>query len=147
MLLALVMLWAYVNFSQFLLMWMANLAEEVPWYLHRLNGGWQWVALALLLFQFALPFLLLLSRSTKRRARTLALVAAAIVFMHWLDMQWLIAPSFYPAQFHLHWMDMIALIGIGGVWLAVFVGYLRAHPALPLRDPRFSELFQEAQEA
>lgn len=147
MLLALVMLWAYVNFSQFLLMWMANLAEEVPWYLHRLNGGWEWVALALVLFQFALPFLLLLSRSTKRRAQTLALVAAAIVFMHWLDMQWLIAPSFYPAQFQLHWMDMIALIGIGGVWLAVFVGYLRAHPALPLRDPRFSELFQEVQEA
>lgn len=147
LLLALVMFWAYVNYSQFLLIWMANLAEEVPWYLHRLNGGWQWVALALILFQFAVPFLLLLSRGTKRRGQALSIVAAAILFMHWVDTQWLIAPSFYPEQFHLHWMDMVTLLGIGGVWLAVFVGYLKAYPVLPLRDPRFSELFEEAQEA
>jgi hypothetical protein len=147
LLLALVMFWAYVNFSQFLLVWAENLGEEIPWYLHRLRGGWEWVALALVIFQFALPFLLLLARATKCRARTLSLVAAAILFMHWIDIVWLIAPSFYPAQFHIHWIDGAALIGIGGVWLAVFMTSLKARSLLPLHDPRFAELPERAQEA
>jgi hypothetical protein len=147
LLLALVMFWAYVNFSQFLLVWAGNLAEEIPWYLHRLRGGWQWVALALVIFQFALPFLLLLARAIKCRGRTLALIAAAILFMHWVDMMWLVAPSFYPAQFHIHWLDVVALIGIGGLWLAVFLTSLKARSLLPLRDPRFAELLERVQEA
>ena len=69
LLLALVMFWAYLNFSQFLLIWSENLAEEIPWYLHRIGGGWEWVAIALILFQFALPFVLLLSRNTKRNSQ------------------------------------------------------------------------------
>lgn len=147
LLLALVMFWAYLNFSQFLLVWAENLAEEIPWYLHRLRGGWQWVALALVIFQFALPFLLLLARAIKCRGRTLALVAAAILFMHWIDMMWLVAPSFHPAQFHIHWLDVAALIGIGGIWLAVFLTVLKARSLLPLRDPRFGELVEGVQEA
>ena len=147
LLLALVMFWAYVNFSQFLLVWAENLAEEIPWYLQRLRGGWQWVALALVIFQFALPFLLLLARAVKCRARTLALVAAAILFMHWVDVIWMIEPSFYPGQFHFHWLDVVALIGIGGIWLAVFLTYLKSRSLVPLRDPRFAELLERAQEA
>jgi hypothetical protein len=145
--LALVMFWAYVNFSQFLLVWAENLSEEIPWYLHRLGGGWEWIALALILCQFALPFVLLLSRTTKRTARALALVAAGILFMHWLDILWLIAPSFYPARFHMHWMDVLALLGIGGVWGATFLYYLKNRSLLPLHDPRFAEFLEEGQEA
>ena len=147
LLLALVMFWAYLNFSQFLLVWAENLAEEIPWYLHRLRGGWQWVALALVIFQFALPFLLLLARAIKCRGRALALVAAAILVMHWIDMMWLVAPSFHPGQFHIHWLDVAALVGIGGVWLAVFLTALKARSLLPLRDPRFAELVERVQEA
>jgi hypothetical protein len=147
LLLALVMFWAYVNFSQFLLIWAENLAEEIPWYLHRLRGGWQWIALALVIFQFALPFILLLARAVKYRGQTLALVAAAILFMHWLGVMWLIAPSFYPAQVHIHWLDLAALIGIGAVWLAVFITSLKGQSLLPLRDPRFAELLETTQEA
>jgi hypothetical protein len=147
LLLALVMFWAYVNFSQFLLVWAENLSEEIPWYLHRLGGGWEWIALALILFQFALPFVLLLSRTTKRTAPALALVAAGILFVHWLDMLWMIAPSFYPAKFHIHWMDIIALIGIGGVWSAGFLHYLKNRSLLPLHDPRFADFLEEGQEA
>ena len=147
LLLALVMLWAYMHFSQFLLVWSENLAEEIPWYLHRTSGGWQWVALALILFLFAFPFILLLSRTTKRSTGTLSYVAAVILFTHWLEIFWIVAPSFYPAQFHLHWMDIVAPIGIGGVWLATFIGYLKAHSLLPLHDPRFAELLEQAQEA
>jgi hypothetical protein len=147
LLLALVMLWAYMHFSQFLLVWSENLAEEIPWYLHRTGGGWQWVALALILFLFAFPFILLLSRTTKRSARTLSQVAAIILFMHWLNIFWIVAPSFYPAQFHLHWMDVAAPVGIGGVWLATFIGYLKARSLLPLHDPRFADLLEQVQEA
>jgi hypothetical protein len=147
LLLALVMFWAYLNFSQFLLIWSENLAEEIPWYLHRLGGGWQWIAIALILFQFALPFVLLLSRNTKRNSQTLSVVAAAILFMHWLDILWMVAPSFYPARFHLHWLDIVAPVGIGGVWLAAFIRYLQARSLLPLHDPRFTELQEQTQEA
>ena len=147
LLLALVMFWAYLNFSQFLLIWSENLAEEIPWYLHRIGGGWEWVAIALILFQFALPFVLLLSRNTKRDSRTLAAVAAAILFMHWLDILWMVVPSFYPARFHFHWLDIAAPVAIGGLWLAAFIGYLKARSLLPLHDPRFTELLEQAQEA
>ena len=147
LLLALVMFWAYLNFSQFLLIWSENLAEEIPWYLHRIGGGWEWVAMALILFQFALPFILLLSRNTKRDSRTLAAVAAAILFMHWLDILWMVVPSFYPARFHFHWLDIAAPVAIGGLWLAAFIGYLKARSLLPLHDPRFTELLEQAQEA
>jgi hypothetical protein len=147
LLLALVMFWAYLNFSQFLLIWSENLAEEIPWYLHRIGGGWEWVALVSILFQFALPFVLLLSRNTKRNSRTLAAVAGAILFMHWLDILWMVAPSFYPARFHIHWLDIAAPVGIGGFWLAAFIGYLKARSLLPLHDPRFAELLEQPQEA
>jgi hypothetical protein len=147
LLLALVMLWAYMHFSQFMLIWSENLAEEIPWYLHRINGGWEWVALALVLFLFALPFVLLLSRTTKRSAVILARVATVILFMHWLSVLWMMAPSFYPGRFHIHWMDIVAPIGIGAVWLGAFLGYLRTRSLLPLRDPRFAELLEQAQKA
>jgi hypothetical protein len=147
LLLALVMFWAYLNFSQFLLIWSENLAEEIPWYLHRIGGGWEWVAIALILFQFALPFVLLLSRNTKRKSQTLAVVAGVILFMHWLDTLWMVSPSFYPARFHIHWLDIAAPVGIGGLWLAAFIGYLKPHSLVPLHDPRFTELFEQAQEA
>jgi hypothetical protein len=147
LLLAVVMLWAYMHFSQFLLIWSENLAEEIPWYLHRIGGGWEWIAIALILFLFALPFVLLLSRTTKRNPAILARVAMVILFMNWLDVLWMVAPSFYPARFHIHWMDIVAPIGIGAVWLGTFLDYLRTRSLLPLRDPRFAELLEQAQKA
>ncbi|MBI4528565.1 MAG: hypothetical protein HY695_32625 [Deltaproteobacteria bacterium] len=149
LLLALVMFWAYLNFSQFLLIWAENLPEEIPWYLHRLRGGWEWIALSLIVFLFALPFVLLLSRATKRRAWALSRVSAAILLMHWINLAWMVVPSFHPGQFHVHWLDIAAPIGVGGVWLALFIHYLNpnAHSLLPLHDPRFTELLEPAREA
>jgi hypothetical protein len=147
LLLALVMLWAYLGFCQFLLVWTENLQEEIPWYLRRMTGGWQAIAVLLIAFQFVLPFLLLLSRSAKRRARVLAGVALLILAMHWVDLLWLVAPAFHPGKFYLHWIDLTALAGIGGVWMAAFLFYLGESPLLPLRDPRFVELVEHGQEA
>jgi len=135
LLLAFVMLWAYVTFSQYLIIWSGNIAEEVPWYLHRGHGGWEWVGLSLIIFQFILPFVLLLSRNTKRRAQTLLRVAGAVLFMRLVDLFWLVAPSFPNSGLRIHWMDVVAPIGLGGIWLALFVRRLKGHSLLPLHDP------------
>jgi len=140
---AIVMLWAYLGFSQFLIVWAGNLPEEIPWFLARLNGGWQWIALVIVVGHFALPFLLLLSSDLKRNVRALALVAAAIVVMRFIDTYWLIVPGFAhgedPAAFYLHWMDVAALVGLGGLWLAAFFRLLQGRGRLPVNDPYFKD--------
>jgi len=135
LMLAFVMLYAYFAFSQFLIIWSGNLPEETPWYLARLNGGWQYVAVGLVLFQFALPFAILLSRSVKRNARRLAVVALLVLLSRLIDLFWLVKPSFTPQRFALHWMDVAAVLGVGGVWLSFFLWRLRDQPLLPLHDP------------
>ena len=147
---AFVMLWAYIGFSQFLIIWSGNLPEENIWYLHRLHssaGGWQTVALFLIIFHWALPFLLLLSRRTKRAGQTLARVAGALLIIRLVDLYWLIAPSFKDAHaFRAHWMDVAAPIGIGGVWLWFFAGQLKNRPLLPQGDRRMLEELANAPE-
>ncbi|HYL82448.1 MAG TPA: hypothetical protein VEU07_16640, partial [Candidatus Acidoferrum sp.] len=130
------MLWTYTAFSQFLIIWAENLTDEVPWYLHRTTGGWQGIGLALIILQFALPFALLLSRALKHSALLLSVVAVLILGMQLVNSFWLVAPAFHPAAFSLHWMDLIAPIGIGGIWIAVFVKQLQGRSLVPLHDPR-----------
>ena len=138
LLLAFVMLWSYIAFSQLLIIWSGNLPEEVPWYLHRVEGGWKWVSIALALFNFLLPFLLLLSRDLKRNARLLAPVAILVLVMRWVDLFWLTAPTFHH---HLapHWLDLATTIGLGGIWFAVFSRQLQKRPLLPIHDPHLEE--------
>lgn len=136
--LAFVLLWTYTAFSQFLIMWAENLTDEVPWYLHRTRGGWQGIAIALIALQFAVPFLLLLSRVMKRSAALLSMVAAGILVMRLVDYFWLVAPTFHPAALSLHWMDVLAPIGIGGIWIAMFVRQLQGKSLVPLHDPRLA---------
>lgn len=135
LLLAFVMLYAYFAFSQFLIIWAANLPEETPWYLKRLAGGWQWVAIALVLFHFALPFAILLSRNLKRDARRLAVIAFVVLCARLVDIYWLVTPVFSPGRLAVHWMDFAALFGVGGVWLSFFLWQLQGQPLLPLQDP------------
>lgn len=128
LLLAFVMLWAYFAFSQYLIIWSGNLPEEIPWYLHRLTHGWFVIAVSLVVLHFALPFLLLLSRDVKRRALVLAGVAGAVVCMRLVDTFWLVVPEFQPAGVRVHWMDVAAAVGIGGIWLALFSWQLARKP-------------------
>jgi hypothetical protein len=135
LMLAFVMLYAYFAFSQFLIIWSGNLPEETPWYLARLKGGWQYLAVLVLFLQFVLPFVILLSRNLKRNARRLAAVALIVLAARLLDLFWLVTPAFSPEHFSIHWMDAAAVFGIGGLWLSYFVWQLRDRPLLPLRDP------------
>jgi hypothetical protein len=131
LMLAFVMLWAYVSFSQFLIIWSGNLPEEIPWYLRRLDGGWAWVAVVLVVFHFALPFVLLLSRQNKQRLPILAGIAGGVLVVRLVDLFWMVMPAFHPGGFRVHWMDLLMPVGIGGLWLAAFAWRLKRRPLLP----------------
>ena len=131
------MLWAYLQFDQFLIIWAGNLQDEIPWYVVRAKGTWGGVALALFLFHFAFPFLLLLQRAVTRRMRMLAGLAIFVLVMEWIDLYWMIQPAFSPKAPSLSWMDLTLFVGIGGVWVSYFVGQLKKRSLVPLHDPRF----------
>lgn len=139
LLLGFVMLWAYFVLSQWLIIWSGNLPEEAVWYTHRNRGGWQWLPGALVLFHFFVPFLLLLSRRNKRKVEFLAAIAAMILLMRLVDLFWYIAPAFRTGELRLHWLDLAAPVGIGGIWLAEFLRQLQRSPALPARGNALEE--------
>lgn len=143
LMLAFVMIWAYMAYSQLLIVWMGNLSEEIPWYVTRFRGGWAWVGVALVLFHFALPFLLLLSRDLKRDARRLSWVASGILLMRLVDIFWLVQPNFAEHGFHLHWLDIVTPAAVGGFWMWFFFRELRSAPMLPLHDPCFEQVMSE----
>lgn len=137
--------WAYTGYAQYVITWAGNLQEFTPWYLHRISGGWQWLAYLLILGQFIVPFFLLLSRRFKRQIRILVLIAAYIVLMRFLDVYWLIQPAFHPDEFHISWVDFAAVLAIGGLYVALFARNLKSKPLLPAVDQRMGEAERAAQ--
>ena len=134
LLFAFTMVWAYLSFSQFLIIWSANLPEEIPWYQHRMSHGWEYIGLALVAFHFAVPFIVLLSRRSKRNAAILAGMALWLIAARFLDLFFMIGPEAYPNGLAFHWLDVAAPVGLGGVWVALFLSNLKSRPLLPLRD-------------
>lgn len=141
LLLAFVMLWTYLSFSQFLIIWAGNLPEEIPFFFNRAQHGWKFVSFVILFGHFVLPFALLLSRNLKKRPHLLANVALAIIVMRLLDLIWLVEPMFERSGFPIHWMDLALPLGLAGVWLFLFARQLRSRPLMPLNDPYFKEAF------
>jgi hypothetical protein len=142
LMLAFVMLWAYLSFSQFLIIWSGNLPEEIPWYVRRTTGSWGYVAIALVIGHFALPFVLLLSQDLKKRGKLLSRVAIFIICMRLVDLIWLVEPEFRPGTgFPIHWLDITLPVGLLGIWLFVFIRNLRSRALLPVNDPYFKEAF------
>jgi hypothetical protein len=136
---AFVLLWAYFSISQLLIIWSANLPEEVPFYLERLHGPWRTVSIAILLLHFALPFLLLLSRDLKRNPEAVKWIALFILVMRVVDTAWMIGPVFRHEGSSLHWLDFAMVLGIGCLWLALFWRNLAVRPLVPARDPYLKE--------
>ncbi|MBI2816897.1 MAG: hypothetical protein HYX72_08145 [Acidobacteria bacterium] len=145
LLFTLVMLWAYMSFAQYLIIWSGNLQEEIPWYAKRTAGGWAYLAVTLMVFHFAVPFTLLLLRSVKRRVKVLAAVASLLLVMSVADLYWLVVPAFGQSGPRPHWMDITAIAGIGGLWIAAFLSQLKRQPLLPLHDPRFEGVLANAE--
>ncbi len=143
LLLAFVMLWSYFAFSQFLIIWSGNLPEEISWYIPRIHGAWGAIALGVIVLHFAFPFLFLLSRSFKRHAGKLVIVAVLILVMRLIDFFWMIAPNFPPAGFHVRWMDVVAPIALGGLWLGMFARALTRRALIPINDPLYETVLEQ----
>jgi hypothetical protein len=151
LLLAFVMLWAYLSFSQFLIIWAGNLPEEIPWYIARIRGSWGAVAMLLVVGHFFLPFGLLLSAGLKKRSAMLAKVAAWVLVMRLVDLIWYVAPAFRhfaaggehagPGLIPMHWMDIAIPVGLTALWVYLFVRQLGSRPLFPLNDPYVKETF------
>ena len=151
LLLAFTMLWAYLSFSQFLIIWSGNLPEEIPWYVERIRGSWGAVAIALVVGHFFLPFALLLSADLKKRSQMLQKVAAFILVMRLVDLIWYVAPSFRHmvpegaggahSVIPMHWMDIAIPVGLTALWVFLFVRQLRTRSLFPMNDPYLKEAF------
>jgi hypothetical protein len=136
MMFAFMVLWAYLSFSQFLIIWAGNLPEETPWYLRRLRGGWGWVALSLVIFHFATPFVLLLMRKTKRQAGRLLKVCLLMIVIRIVDVYWVVEPALYGQKIRIHWLDFVTPFAVGGLWMTLFLWQLKSRPLVPINDPR-----------
>jgi hypothetical protein len=130
LLLTCVMLWAYAEFAQYLIIWSGGIPAEISWYLRRQQGGWFPAALAMIAALFVIPYLALLGRGNKARLDRLAAIAALIVAGRLLEVFWLVKPSFPPPAPALHWLDAAAALALGGTWLAVFLGRLTTRPSV-----------------
>lgn len=142
---AFTVLWAYMSFSQYLIIWSGNLPEEITWYLDRMQGGWVPFGVALVIFHFACPFFLLLMRGIKRNAGLVSKVAALIIFARLLDLFWLIAPEkthegrAISLAEAVSWMDVVLPLTLLVIWVGLYMMQLRQRPLLPVHDPQFEE--------
>lgn len=152
LLFAFVIFWTYIELSQFIIYWHANLPEEITWYMNRQTGGFNGLSWLLFMSQFAIPFLVLLSRSTKQNRNQLFYIAGFLMFMRVIDIYWMVAPSInmpltrelYPAAtkamsgapFHL--LDIIGVVTFASLWFGLFLRNFRQRPLLPVNDPYFS---------
>src|SRR5258707_6685317 len=153
MMFAFVVLWAYLSFSQWLIIWSGNLLSEIRWYLMRLNGGWQYFGTILILVHFVFPFGLLLSRNLKRHGTRVMRIALLVIFMRLVDLFWITAPNFYPGHpdgggglVNFHWQDaamyIICPIAMGGIWLFFFYLRLSKRAIMPVNDPGFVHMLE-----
>jgi hypothetical protein len=116
LLLMYVLTWAYLAFTQFLIIWSENIPKEIHWYVRRLETGWVALAWIVVSLHFALPFLILLSRAAKRSPWFMGMLAMALLFVHMLQVYWLVIPSVRPDALSIAWSDPLALVVVGGVW-------------------------------
>ena len=131
--------WAYIAFSQYMLMWYANIPEETIWFKPRLQGAWTPLSWLLLFGHFWIPFFLLLPRFVKRTPKLLGPIAAWVVFMHYVDIYWIVMPTLSPERVSPHPADLLVVVGLGGFWLAATAHRLRRVSLVPTRDPRLVE--------
>jgi hypothetical protein len=150
---AFVVLWAYLSFSQWLIIWSGNLLSEIRWYIMRLNNGWQYFGTILIFVHFVFPFALLLSRNTKRSRTRIVWIAFLLMFMRLVDLFWLTAPNFYPGKQGVDAglnnfglpdaaLYIVCPIAMGGIWLFFFYMRLSKRSLMPVNDPGFAEMLE-----
>ena len=135
-LMAFLMFWAYVNFSQLIIIWSNNTMETSPWYVVRFDPVWVGMSAFLLAFGFLAPFVILFSRWVKRKRAALATMAIWSLVVQLVFLIWVLVPTFERTGFPLTLSDLLLLLGLGGVFLFFYLRRLAAHPVLPANDPR-----------
>jgi hypothetical protein len=145
LLLTFVMVWAYFAFSELLIVWSGNLTDEIPWYLRRFATSWGWLGVALILFEFIVPFLLLLSRPLKRNATALCCVVGIIIVMRFVDLMWIVMPGYYQRGLRIHWLNFCVPLAMGCLWIAVFLWQLKKRPLLPLQAPNLEKALRHGE--
>ncbi|WP_415063983.1 molybdopterin oxidoreductase [Bdellovibrio sp.] len=131
--------WAYIAFSQFMLIWYANLPEETEYYIMRAQGGWMGVSMALLIFRFVVPFLALLPRGAKRNDTHVLLVSALVLVMQYVDIYWMVYPNFFDGHVTFGFWEIGIFAGFAGVFLLTIMSFWSKHSLVPLKDPRLHE--------
>jgi hypothetical protein len=134
-----VVFWTYIAFSQYFLIWYANIPEETLWYQHRTHGSWSAVGIFLMVGHFFLPFFYLLPRTIKRLRTPLLIGASWILFVHYIDLYWVLMPIPHPDGFAPSLLDLACFIGVGGVFLAMYSYNSAKDPLIPVKDPRLPE--------
>lgn len=138
LLLTFVIFWGYIAYAQYFIIWIADIPDEAGWYLPRLRGGWGGIAAALAIAHFVIPFLFLLSWRWKRETAPMAFIGVWLIGAHILDLYWLVIPALAPDSALLHWVDLIALVGIGAAMLAFGIWRFEQQLPVPLHDPRWA---------
>lgn len=136
---ALTIFWAYIAFSQYLLIWYANIPEETVWFMNRFEGTWSWVSALLLFGHFIFPFLVLVFRSSKRNLKVLTWMAIWFLVIQYIDFYWQVMPTFHKQGFVLHWLDLACLVAPASALALLFWSRMRAHALMPIGDPRFEQ--------
>lgn len=131
--------WAYIAFSQFMLIWYANLPEETEYYIMRAQGGWMGVSLALLIFRFVVPFLALLPRGAKRSDNHVLLVSALVLVMQYVDIYWMVYPNFFDGHVTFGFWEVGMFAGFAGLFLLAVTSFWSKNSLVPLKDPRIHE--------
>lgn len=133
---AFMVFWAYIAFSQYFLIWYANIPEETVWFDNRYQAGWKYFSLMLAGGYFVLPFLLLVARGAKRKLGFLKLMTGWLLFMHWVDLYWIIMPVLNKNNALISWLDISAMLGVGGIFMWLFWRRFFSNPLVPVNDPR-----------
>jgi hypothetical protein len=131
--------YAYIAFSQLLLIYYANIPEETLWFYHRLEGSWAFVSYSLIIGRFVLPFILLLNRDTKHQKKLLIFTSVLVLFMHFVEVYWIAMPILSHHGVHISWMDITTLFGLGGIFFGLFFQRLKKHNLVPVNDPKLAE--------
>jgi hypothetical protein len=136
---ALTAFYTYIAFSQYMLIWYANLPEETVWYRNRLQGNWIWVGAAMPFIRFLIPFFILICRPAKRNLKVLGLMAAWILIVQYIDLYWVVMPAYYKTGPQLHWLDFATLGTTISICGLVFWGRFKRHKMVPVGDLRFEQ--------
>ncbi|MGN8226101.1 hypothetical protein [Gracilimonas sp. BCB1] len=136
--------YAYIAFSQFLLIYYANLPEETLWYFHRLEGSWKYIAYSLLIFRFALPFLVLLNREAKKNRMVLGVVSAIVLIIHFAEIYWIAMPVLFDHGINFSWMDITTFLGLGGIFFGLFFNTFKKHDMVPKNDPKLEDCLSKS---